>query len=349
MTKHYLDTAATYLATAPKKMKRQGIEYAPYGWELRKGRFLERHQQQSFSEMKGLATSIAHYRNAFELAPEEVDPYYIQRVLQAYLEENKLQKALKFARTVEKKRGYEKDIAKIVSRVREQVFGKNPQAQIAYLERQAEAYPDSTRLLTELFNAYAERGNVQKASKLADRLMKADPPAGTVRQIAQMRLEDGRPKAAVEAYNRVIKQGAQLEAEDYFNLGTAYQKMEQLPKAQEMYRKAIQRTKDFGRAYIAIGDLYVQAVNQCSGGKIRRPDRAVYWAAADKYRKARQVDPSVAARANRKIETYRKVFPTKEDIFYRSAWKTGASFTIDYGCYSWIEERTTVRPAPSSR
>ncbi|MFB6230731.1 MAG: tetratricopeptide repeat protein, partial [Salinibacter sp.] len=171
--KAYLDTAATYLATAPKKMNRQGIEYAPYAWQLRKGRFLARHQQQSFSDVEGLKTSIAHYRNAFELSPRKVNPYYIQRVLQAYLEENKLQKALKFARTVEKKRGYDKAVAKIVSRVREQVFGKNPQARIAYLERQAKAHPDSTRLLTELFNAYAERGNVQKASKLAERLMKA--------------------------------------------------------------------------------------------------------------------------------------------------------------------------------
>jgi tetratricopeptide (TPR) repeat protein len=346
--KAYLDTAATYLATAPKKMKRQGIEYAPYAWELRKGRFMERHQQQSFSEVKGLKTSIAHYRNAFELAPEEVDPYYIQRVLQAYLRENELQKALEFARIVEKKRGYDKDVAKIVSRVREQVFGKNPQAQIAYLERQAEAHPDSTRLLTELFNAYAERGNVRKASRIAERLMKAEPPAGTVRKIAQMRLENGRPKAAVKAYNRAIKQEAQLKAQDYFNLGTAYQKIGKLPKAREMYRKAIKRKEDFGRAYIVIGDLYVQAVNQCSGGEIGRTDRAVYWAAVDKYRKAKQVDPSVAARTNRKIETYRKVFPTKEDIFYRSAWKTGASLTIDDGCYSWIEETTTVRPAPSS-
>ena len=67
----------------------------------------------------------------------------------------------------------------------------------------------------------------------------------------------------------------------------------------------------------------------------------------DKYRKARDVAPSLSSVADSKINTYRKVFPTKEDIFYREDWERGGTFTIDYGCYSWIGETTSVRPAPS--
>jgi tetratricopeptide (TPR) repeat protein len=189
---------------------------------------------------------------------------------------------------------------------------------------------------------------VSKASELAKRLVKMEPSAETVREIAQMRLEDGRPNAALQAYGRAVEQGAELKAEDHFNRGTAFQKMGQLAKARSEYRKAIDRREDFGQAYIAIGDLYAKAVNQCSGGEMARNDKAVYWAAVDKYQQAKRVNSTVASVADSKAKTYRKVFPTKEDIFYREDWERGQSATIDYGCYSWIGETTTVRSAPSS-
>jgi tetratricopeptide (TPR) repeat protein len=299
-------------------------------------------------DIEGLQSPAAHYRKAFDLAPKELDAYYIQQILKSHADANELQKALDFANTVEEKRGDDEKVAQIISSVRENIFGKNPQARIAHLEEQAEANPDSTQLLTELFNAYNKQGNVSKASELSKRLMKMNPPAETVQKIAQMRLEDGRPKAALKAYERAQKQGAQLKAGDYFNRGTAYQKMGQLSKAREQYRKAAEMKENFGRAYIAIGDLYARAVNNCSGSEMSRSDKAVYWAAVDKYRQAKEIDPSVTSTANSKIKTYRRVFPTTEDIFYRDAWEKGGSFTINYGCYSWIGETTTVRPAPSS-
>jgi len=344
----YLDTATTYLTSAVDKMEQQGIEYEPYAWERRKGRFLEKHQGSLSEDIEGLETAVAHYRKAFNLAPQELNPYYIQQILRSYLENNELQKALDFANTVESKRGDDEEVAQMISSVREDIFSKNPQAQIAYLEKQLEQNPDSTQLLTELFNSYNQQGNVEKASSLASRLMKTEPSAETVREIAQMRLEDGRPKAALQAYDRAVEQGAELKAEDHFNRGTAYQKMGELAQARRAYQKAIEMKDGFGRAYIAIGDLYARSVNQCSGNEMARNDKAVYWAAVDKYRQAKQVDSSIASVANSKIQTYRGVFPTKEDIFYREDWESGQSFTIDYGCYSWIGETTTVRSAPSS-
>ena len=346
--KAYLDTAATYLTSASENIEKYDLEYTPYKWERRKGRFLEKHQGSLPSGVEGLDTPTAHYRRAFELAPKELDPYYIRQVLQSHLDNNDFQNALDFANTVESKRGDDEEVAEMIGSIREDIFGKNPQAQIAYLEKQVEQSPDSTQLLTELFNAYNQQGNVQKASKLSKRLMEKEPSAETVRQIAQMRLEDGRPDAALQAYERAEEQGAELQAEDHFNRGTAYQKMEQLAQARQAYQKAIDMKDGFGRAYIAIGDLYASAVSQCSGNEMARNDKAVYWAAVDKYRQAKEVDSSISSVANSKIQTYRKVFPTKEDIFYREDWESGSSFTIDYGCYSWIGESTSVRSAPSS-
>ena len=345
--KAYLDTAATHLTSAPKKMEQQGIDFEPYKWERRKGRFVEKYQD-SLPDVEGLDTAAAHYRKAFELAPQEIDAYYIRQILQSHLEDNDFQKTLDFANNVEEKRGDDKKVTEMISSIREEIFSKNAQAQINYLQEQVEQYPDSTQLVTKLFNAYNNQGNVSKASELSKRLMQMEPSSETIREIAQMRLEDGRPEAALEAYERAEKQGAELKPEDYFNRGTAYQKMGQLAQAREQYRKAAEMKEGFGRAYIAIGDLYARSVNNCSGDEMKRKDKAVYWAAVDMYQRAKQIDSSVASTADSKIGTYRRVFPTKEDIFYRDDWEDGGSFTIDYGCYSWIGETTSVRSAPSS-
>lgn len=345
--KAHLDTAATYLATAPQKMKEQDIQFSQYKWEVRRGRFLERHQS-SLSDVDGLQNPVHHYRKAFELAPKEVNAYYVQRVLQSHLQQNQLNKALKYAKTLEKKRGDDEEVMEMVSSVREQIFNKNPQARADYLQKQLKQHPDSTQLLTQLFSIYTDQGNVSKASDLAKKLMEMDPPAETILKIARQRLNNGRPKAALEAYDRAVEQGAELKAEDHFNRGSAHQEAGNLAKARTEYRNAIQMKEDFARAYIAIGDLYAKAVNQCSGSEMGRKDRAVYWTAVDKYQQAKRVNSSVSSTANSKIQRYRQVFPAKEDIFYRGDWEDGGSFTIDYGCYSWIGETTTVRPSPSS-
>jgi len=343
----YLDTAATALATAPSKMEENGIDFSPFEWEIMKGQFLEDHKD-ALPDLSAssLEEPIAHYKRAFNLAPKEVNSYYIQRILRLYLDNNEQQKALAFVNEVEKKRGDDEEVAQIISSVRDDIFGRNPQARITYLEEQLEANPDSTAILRELFNTYTRQGNVQAASKLESRIMESDPTPELIREVAKMRLEDGRPKKALAAFDRLTKAGGSLTAEDHFERANAYVELDRLRRARNEYRKALEKTPDYGRAYIAIGDLYTQAVSDCSGDELGRDDKAVYWAAVDKYRQAKQVDSSVASTANSKIQTYRSYFPTQEDIFYREQWTKGESVTINTGCYSWIQETTTVRQAP---
>jgi tetratricopeptide (TPR) repeat protein len=343
----YLDTAATLLASATERMEKHGVSYEGYAWEIRKGRFLQEHEDALPKlDVQSLKDPRTHYRKAFSMAPEKIDPYYIQQGLRGYLENNQQQQALEFLNEVDSKRGDDNKVSKIVSSVRNDIFGKNPQAKVNYLEKQLKANPDSAQVMLSLFNAYVRQGNISKASELAPRLMKTNPPAETVREIAEMRLENGRAKEALQAYDKAIEQGAELKPQDYLNRGNAYTQMGSFSKARREYRKALDMQPEFGQAYLAIGDLYANAVNECSGGQLGRKDKAVYWAAVDKYRQAIDADSTLASLAKSKIQSYRDVFPTQEDIFYREDWSAGESFTIDYGCYSWIGETTTVRQAP---
>lgn len=100
--------------------------------------------------------------------------------------------------------------------------------------------------------------------------------------------------------------------------------------------KILQLNEKEGRAYMMIGDMYAMTANSCNedgmGGK------TVFWAAIDKYMKAKAVDNSLTEEANSKIAQYHQYYPPASDLFFRDM-KEGSSYTI--GC--WINETTTVR------
>jgi len=60
--------------------------------------------------------------------------------------------------------------------------------------------------------------------------------------------------------------------------------------------------------------------------------------AVDKFIKAKQVDPTVAEKANSRIATYSQYFPAVSDIFFVDL-NEGDSFKVE----CWINETTKVR------
>ena len=66
--------------------------------------------------------------------------------------------------------------------------------------------------------------------------------------------------------------------------------------------------------------------------------RTAFWVAADKYAKAKSVDSSVAADANKRLSDYASHYPNNEEVFFRDM-KDGDSYQVK-GC---INEYTTVR------
>lgn len=108
------------------------------------------------------------------------------------------------------------------------------------------------------------------------------------------------------------------------------------PQARATANKILQLNPNEGKAYILIGDLYAMSANLCEvddmGGK------TVFWAAIDKYLKAKAVDNSVEQQANEKISQYSRYYPPSSDLFFRDL-QEGTSYTV--GC--WINETTTIR------
>lgn len=102
--------------------------------------------------------------------------------------------------------------------------------------------------------------------------------------------------------------------------------------------KGLQIAPNDGRFYIIIGNAYAATASSCGSGEIG--SRAGYWAAVDKFYKAKQVDndPAVVDDANQAISKYSRHFPTTERLFYNEVAK-GSSWSVN----CWYSETTTVR------
>ena len=120
----------------------------------------------------------------------------------------------------------------------------------------------------------------------------------------------------------------------YRNLAFCYQNVGNFTKARDVARKASQVDPTAGEPYIIIGLLYAESSKQFTDldGKV------VFWAAVDKFQKAKQIDPSISERANSYIRTYSQYFPSMETIFFND-YTEGQTYTVG----GWIGETTTIR------
>ncbi len=100
-------------------------------------------------------------------------------------------------------------------------------------------------------------------------------------------------------------------------------------------KEAVSLKSNHGKAYILMGDAIIYSRDNL-GDDFEK--RTAFWVAADKYAKAKAVDPEVAAEANKKINDYAAQYPNHEEVFFRDM-NDGDSYQVK-GC---INEYTTVR------
>lgn len=100
--------------------------------------------------------------------------------------------------------------------------------------------------------------------------------------------------------------------------------------------KMIELQPNSGEAYLIIGKAYAAGRSDCGTDECK--NRAAYWAAVDKFQKAKAIDSSVADQAQQLINSYTAQFPKTADCFFYGL-NDGDSFTLD----CWIGETTTVR------
>lgn len=164
----------------------------------------------------------------------------------------------------------------------------------------------------------------------------AEAAVGLGKQAVKKKDYDTAIKYFEEAAN--LETDPAAKADDYYMIALLAFEQNSYSKARQYCQKAIEQNPNYGAPYLLIGKMYASTAKSVypSDGVMAR---AVYYAAIDKFEKAKQVDPSIAEEANTLIGAYRAHLPSTEEIFMHPDLEKGKAITIG----GWIGERTTVR------
>ena len=180
---------------------------------------------------------------------------------------------------------------------------------------------------------------------------KLQPTAESAAGCASMSAKKGEYEQAVNYYDQAIKLAMvddELEdvADYQYNAAVyCFANLKRYPEARKYAQASIQTlsglgiSKGQGRCYIIIGMCYAASRPYGNDAKGAILNKTVYWAAVDKFVKAKQVDPSVEATANEYIASYSRYFPTKEERFDLPNDFSGSTFFVG----GWIGESTAIR------
>jgi len=128
------------------------------------------------------------------------------------------------------------------------------------------------------------------------------------------------------------------KADVYLLLCSVFLQNKNYSTARDYGRKTLDLRPNDGHAYLMIGDMYAASADECGDNDVSK--KAGFWAAVDKYVKAKQSDPELEETAQKRIEIYSRQFPTVERLFFYGL-AEGEQYTV--GC--WINEKTTIRAA----
>ncbi len=176
--------------------------------------------------------------------------------------------------------------------------------------------------------------------KAAERLYELEPVACAACTLGKAFLKVELYNDAIKYLNEAVKglEKPLEKAEAYLVLAEAYRNAGQYANARAAALKSAEFNPADGMPYIIIGDLYMTTAGSCGDNPVTK--RAGYWAAADKYAKAKSLatDPDVVNLASQRYNSAYSNFPKSEDLFFYNITK-GSSYSVS----CWYNEATIVR------
>ena len=172
----------------------------------------------------------------------------------------------------------------------------------------------------------------------AIQLHELDPTAKSAYDMGNMSIAKKNYDEAVSYYNQAIQlqEDIDYKASYYLKLCYAYQMRGSYTEARSSANSAASLKPEWGEPYLMLGDIYVASASSCGSSNLERG--SVYWVAVDMFSKAKSIDNILTEKANKRISTYSKFFPSKEDCFFNDI-EAGSSYKVD----CWIGRSTRVR------
>lgn len=174
--------------------------------------------------------------------------------------------------------------------------------------------------------------------KIAESLYKLEPSASAAASMAKMYVGQKNYSKANEFFKQAVEQETDNAKKAEYTLFLAKVALinGQGETAKNYALKAASLRSGWGEPYLIIGTAYASAAGSCAQNECEKG--LIYVAAVEQFTKAKSVDGSVSAEANKEINKYNKYYPSNKDCFFHGI-QEGSSYKI--GC--WINETVTVK------
>jgi tetratricopeptide (TPR) repeat protein len=172
----------------------------------------------------------------------------------------------------------------------------------------------------------------------SEKLYEIEPSPEAAYNLAHLLVIKNEYDRAISYYQEAVNADvdAETKADYYYELAQVVRLNGDPCKSIDYARESVKNNPNMGKTYILQGDLYIES-RESLGEEFEV--RTAFWAAADKYIKAKNMDPTVSDEANKRLNDYAVQYPDGEACFFRSL-QEGDSYQVK-GC---INEYTTVRP-----
>ncbi len=212
------------------------------------------------------------------------------------------------------------------------------------LQRQYDANPDDTEVLTKIYNQMRSGRCVTDPLflKVTEKLFKLNPDGEMARILAMTSSNAGNYSQAEVYYKEAIRLEADNEkkAEYYMALAEINYRKDDYSSARNYALQAASVKSNWGKPYLLVGDLYRGSGKKCGPGT-GWESQIVTWPAMDMYEKAKAVDASAASEASQRINDTKQYMPSQTECFFRNL-KEGDPIKVE----CWIGEMTKVRYGP---
>ncbi len=204
-----------------------------------------------------------------------------------------------------------------------------------------EATPNDKKLIEKIIALLTRSPNCAKTDfylKVAEKNLELNPDANAAAALAKAYHQKKQLNRAKGFYEKA----AELEEDNskkekyYLVLASIELSASKCQQARNYARKALKLNPNSGEAYMVIGNAYMHCTSACGTTNVSK--KYPYLAAYDKFVKAKSVDASVAAKANRAMATAKALWPKREDAFFENLTD---GITVNTGC--WIGESTILR------
>lgn len=210
---------------------------------------------------------------------------------------------------------------------------------ISVLEPRFKAKPNDLETVQNIVNLLRTRDceGSDLYEKSAESLYKLEPSANAAYSLARVFLKKENWSKSSDYYAEAIKsESDSLTKARYFKELAEITLVVGSPvKAVRYANNALRINPSDGSPYLTIGKAYANAKNF---GENKFEARTIYWAAVDMFYRAKSIDTSIVAQANKLINVYSQYFPDKEEAFFYNVTE-GSDYTVK----GWINRTTKVR------